>query len=78
MNRLVVFISLIGFVLIGTSQTPVEYFNKSANQFIDLGKKEALNTLDEGLKKFPNDPRLNELKKRLLENDQQDKQDQKL
>jgi hypothetical protein len=57
-------------------QTPEDYFHNAAKQFIfaDDGACKAI--LDEGLRKYPDDPKLNALKKKIKENKKQD-QDQK-
>lgn len=58
------------------SQKPIDYFNKAANQYIDVSKEKALATLNEAIRKYPNDPDLSELKKRLEEEENQDQQNQ--
>lgn len=60
------------------------YFNSGAKEFVHSKLKEAIATVDKGLKIYPNDENLNELRKKLEEEkkkqdqnkDKQDKKDQ--
>jgi hypothetical protein len=53
------------------------YFNNGAKEFIQSELKKAIATVDEGLKKFPNDEQLNALKKKLKEEEEKKKQQNK-
>ncbi|WP_152286099.1 hypothetical protein [Flavicella marina] len=72
------------FLMLGVSlaaQTSAEgYFNSGAKDFIHSEIEKATATIDEGLKKYPNDEKLNSLKRKLIEEkkkkDQQKKDDQ--
>ena len=49
-----------------------DYFVPSANHYLQDETKEALATVNEGLSKFPNDKKLQELKKKIEEQQQDD------
>ena len=65
------------------AQTAGDYFNRAANEYIYQNDQIALNTIDNGLKTYPNDPPLVNLKEKILKDkeeqeqkDQQQNQDQ--
>ncbi|MDG1804324.1 hypothetical protein [Flavicella sp.] len=71
---LLLFFMMIGLIV--QSQTSADgYFNSGAQDFIHNELEKAIATIDQGLKKFPNDENLNELKEKLIE--EKKKQDQK-
>jgi outer membrane biosynthesis protein TonB len=72
-NVLTFILLIIGLATFG--QTPVDFYNNGANQFIDGNKALAINTLNSGIKKYPNNEELKALKKRIEEEDKE-KQDQ--
>ena len=53
-----------------------QYFNRGANQYIDDQLEEARQTVEQGLQVHPGDQRLEELKKLLEQQEQQDQQKQ--
>ena len=68
------------FALVNTSalfaQTADDFFNRAANQYIYQNENVALNTIDNGLKTYPDDQGLLNLRDKILK-DKQKKQDQK-
>ena len=72
-------IVLLFFMMVGLvvhSQSSAQgYFNSGAKDFIHSDIEKAMATIDQGLKKFPNDENLNQLKKKLVE--EKKKKDQK-
>jgi Ca-activated chloride channel family protein len=71
------------FILVNTSavfaQTAVDFFNRAANQYIYQNENVALNTIDSGLKTYPDDQGLLNLRDKILKDKQkqdQQKQDQ--
>jgi len=56
------------------AQTADASFHIASNQYIHNKVKEALTTVDEALKRYPNDPKLNALKEKLKQDQQQNDQ----
>ena len=60
-----------------SAQTAGDYFNRAANEYIYQNDQVALNTIDNGLKSFPDDPPLTSLKEKILkEKEEQQQKDQ--
>src|SRR5688572_27357231 len=76
------FILLIVFLTVGSAafaQGAQAYFNQSANYYVGGKNAEALRAIGEGLQKYPGDPKLSALQKKLKEEQKQkdqQKQDQ--
>lgn len=66
-------ISLIIFIfcVAGYGQSANDYFVQSANQYVNSQLDKALNIVDEGLSKFPNNVKLEALKKKIEEQKKQ-------
>lgn len=64
MKYLIIFIAFLISGL-GLAQEANEYFVASANHYINSQNEQALSTVKEGLSKFPEDKKLQELKKRI-------------
>lgn len=77
MKQLILSIFVLFILKSAYAQNPTDYFNKAANQFIDKSTNIALNTLNEGISKFPNDASLRGLKKRLEEEQKKENKDDK-
>jgi outer membrane biosynthesis protein TonB len=75
MKKALLIISLLSFVSLVFAQSPVDYFNRAANEYIYKDAQIALNTLDAGLSKYPTDKNLQNLKDKI--NKDKQKQDQK-
>src|SRR5688572_3998170 len=73
---LTVFLFLI-FSSMCYAQGPQAYFNTSANHYVHERNQEALKTIQEGLKKYPNDPKLKALGNKLKQEEQQRKEQEK-
>jgi len=59
------------------AQSPLDFFNKAANEYIYQNDRLALNTIDTGLSRFPNDPPLANLKEKIeKEKQEQEQQEQ--
>ncbi|MBT1704857.1 hypothetical protein KK060_16295, partial [Fulvivirgaceae bacterium PWU20] len=58
------------------SQTAESSFHLASNHYIHKRLPQAISTVDEALKKYPADRKLNELKKKLKEEQKQDQQKQ--
>ena len=56
------------------AQSPKQYCNDAANQYIDVSKKSALATINEGLGKYPGDEDLVRLKEAIEEEEQNQEQ----
>lgn len=56
------------------AQSPVDYFNRAANEYIYKTDQVALNTIDLGLQRYPGDVPLTSLKEKIEK--EQEKQDQ--
>ena len=76
MRKIVLIIFIFPALLV--AQSPKYYFDKAANQYIDGDLPQAIETIDEAIRKFPNDPELQALKDRLLdeEEEQQNQENQ--
>lgn len=70
----IIFISLIGTV--SFAQNADYYFHSSAQTYIDGDSRGAKSQLAEGLSKYPNDPKLNELNSKIKDEEQEDKKEQ--
>lgn len=75
MKTRVLIIFLIGVGYQVAAQSPVEYFNRAANEYIYVNEEVALNTIDAGLNKFPDDQNLINLKEK-IDKDKQEQQKQ--
>ncbi len=67
-------ISLLAWATTSQAQSPKVAFNQAANHFIEGQNQEALQTVNAGLQRHPNDARLQALKEKL---EQQKEQEQK-
>ncbi|WP_074223720.1 hypothetical protein [Algoriphagus halophilus] len=79
-TRILTFLGLI-FMLAWfpvSAQTSGDYFNRAARSYVKTEKEQALNTVNEGLGKFPGDVKLQALKEKLEkeQEEEQDKQEQ--
>ncbi len=68
--RIIFFFLLIGADVFAQSST--DYFNRAANEYVYKNEQIALNTIDTGLSKYPNDKSLTNLKEKI----QKDKKEQ--
>lgn len=66
----------IGQMLIAQVNTADEYFNLASRQFVKEDSRQALRTLDQGLRQFPTDPKLLKLAEELVKQNKQDPQEQ--
>lgn len=57
-----------------SAQTSGDYFNRAARSYVKTEKEQALNTVNEGLGKYPGDTKLQALKEK-LEKEQEEEQD---
>lgn len=57
-----------------SAQTAEEYFHAASQQFIFGQYQTSMQTVAEGLRKFPNDPKLSALKEKIKEPPKQDQQ----
>lgn len=57
-----------------SAQTSGDYFNRAARSYVKTEKEQALNTVNEGLGKYPGDAKLQALKEK-LEKEQEEEQD---
>lgn len=69
-------IALLVISISALAQSPTEYFNKAANEYIYQNNEVALNTIGSGLASYPNDEPLTNLKEK-LEKEKQDQEQQK-
>lgn len=58
------------------AQNAGDFFNKAARSYVKTEKDQALTTVNEGLSKFPLDPKLKALKEKLEQDQEKDKQEQ--
>jgi cobalamin biosynthesis protein CobT len=63
------------FSLTSYAQTAGDFFNKAARSYVKTEKEQALQTVNDGLSKFPGDSKLQALKEK-LEQEQEDEQNQ--
>ncbi|WP_289029770.1 hypothetical protein [uncultured Algoriphagus sp.] len=63
------------FSLTSYAQTAGDFFNKAARSYVKTEKEQALQTVNDGLSKFPGDSKLQALKDK-LEQEQEDEQNQ--
>lgn len=70
-----VFFFVAGFSAVGYCQGAQAYFNSTANLYVHDKKAEALRSVEEGMRKFPNDQKLKALAEKLKKEKQ--KEDQK-
>ena len=86
-NKMKIYWIIFALLLIGTevfAQNSSDYFNRAANEYVYKNEQIALNTIDAGLSKFPNDKSLTNLKDKIQKDkkeqeqkqQQQDQQDQ--
>lgn len=80
-SKLILCTGLLWALAFGTShaQAVGDYFNKAARSYVKTERDQALATVNEGLGKYPNDPKLQALKEKLekeKEEEEQEKQDQ--
>lgn len=74
MRLLTILLLFIGTASFG--QNPADYFNRAANEYIYKNDQIALNTIDTGLAKYPEDNNLTTLKEK-IEKEKQDQEKQK-
>ncbi|NVJ85600.1 MAG: hypothetical protein HWE15_04800 [Algoriphagus sp.] len=75
-NKFFLLLLLIGFLSIqGNAQTAGDFFNRAARSYVKTERENALNTVNEGLSRFPSDPKLKALKEK-LEQEQEEEQNQ--
>ena len=71
----------IGFILMNSfncfSQSVEEYFNISANHYVNARTQQAKQTINEAFKKYPNDPKLKALADKLKEDEKKEEQKKK-
>jgi len=71
-------ILLIAFVFLSSgkliAQTSGDFFNRAARSYVKTEKDQALQTVNEGLSKFPNDAKLKALKEKLEQEQEQEQQ----
>lgn len=77
MNRLVLILSFICMSFYAHSQSADDFYNLGANQFIDGNTPLAVRTIDEGIKRYPNDEDLPWLRERILRDQNEQNQDDK-
>jgi hypothetical protein len=77
MKNKIILLSAIIFTLSLASyaQTAGDFFNKAARSYVKTEKEQALQTVNDGLSKFPGDSKLQALKEK-LEQEQEDEQNQ--
>ncbi len=75
--KLLAFIALLNLPFESKGQGAASYFHKSANMYIDGNNSAASNIIEEGLQKFPNDPKLTALKEKLKKEDKEKKDQEK-
>lgn len=78
-NKLLLLLGIAFSLSISTSiaQTSGEYFNRAARSYVKTEKDQALATVNDGLTKYPGDPKLQALKEKLeKDKEEQEKQDQ--
>lgn len=63
--------------LVGFSQTADVYFHTAAKQYIDAQDQIAKNTLETGLRRFPNDPKLRGLRDKIKEDEKKEQEEKK-
>jgi len=63
-------------VTITFAQTAGDYFNRAANEYIYQSDQVALNTIDNGLRSFPGDEPLINLKEKILKDKEQEQEQQ--
>ena len=77
MKALILFSIFSSFALTGYAQNAQAYFNSSANYYVKDKKVEAMQTIRDGLTKFPNDEKLKALAEKMKqEKKEQEKKDQ--
>lgn len=75
-NKIILLSAIIfTFSLSSHAQTAGDFFNKAARSYVKTEKEQALQTVNEGLSKFPSDRKLQALKEK-LEQEQEDEQNQ--
>lgn len=75
-NKLILLSAIIfTFSLASYAQTAGDFFNKAARSYVKTEKEQALQTVNDGLSKFPGDSKLQALKEK-LEQEQEDEQNQ--
>lgn len=66
----------LGQLLIAQVNTADDYFNLASRQFVKEDNRQALRTLDQGLRQFPSDPKLLKLAEELVKQNKKDPQEQ--
>lgn len=66
----------LGQLLIAQVNTADDYFNLASRQFVKEDNRQALRTLDQGLRQFPTDPKLLKLAEELVKQNKKDPQEQ--
>ena len=72
-------LTILFFVLLSSeawAQSAENSFHVASNQYIQGKMQEAKSTLESALKQYPNDPKLNELKSKIKEDEKKEQQDQ--
>lgn len=77
-NKLGLLFTLAAFFLIveGQAQTAGDFFNRAARSYVKTEKDQALNTVNDGLTKYPNDAKLKALKEKLEQEQEKEEQQQ--
>jgi cell division protein FtsN len=68
---------LFGIYSAASAQGAQTYFNSSASHYVHGRNQQAIQTLSEGLKKYPNDPKLKELLDKMKEEEKKKQEEQK-
>jgi Skp family chaperone for outer membrane proteins len=68
---------LLGIYSAASAQGAQTYFNNSASHYIHGRNQQAIQTLSEGLKKYPNDAKLKELLGKMKEEEKKKQEEQK-
>lgn len=75
MKPFISFFLIISCCIIGYAQSAEDYFVGSANQYVNSKSKEALQIIEDGLQKYPDNPKLKALKQKIEEEKEQNQGD---
>ena len=76
MKILVIIILAIGLNRVVIAQSAEDSYHLSANLYVNGKDKQAANTLDNALKQYPSDPKLNALRGKIKEEEKQEQEEQ--